>query len=194
MNGNVMGNLPDRRIGDPGNPIVIADGYWRHIRHIRVYHRRYPEVRGEGRTLAEAAGHLMNQLTRGLDFAHGRDRETAERAVAEVRAIRSPWPGQRQRSRTPPRSHDTVAASVSATLRPINLGENIMSTMTHDKSWRRGNADLLPPHIVALIRERQRRLAAVSRYDRYIAEASGHLTLQGFWPASGGRIRRTHSG
>ena len=82
-------------IGDPGNPIVIADGYWRHIRHIRVYHRRYPEVRGEGRTLAEAAGHLMNQLTRGLDFAHGRDRETAERAVAEVRAIRSSRPRHR---------------------------------------------------------------------------------------------------
>ena len=56
-----------------------------------------------------------------------------------------------------------------------------MSTMTHDRSWRRGNADLLPPHVVALIRERQRRLAAVPRYDRYIAEAAGHLTLQGFW-------------
>ena len=46
---------------------------------------------------------------------------------------------------------------------------------------RRGEADVLPPHVVALIRERQRRLAAIPRYDRYIAQAAGHLTLQGFW-------------
>ena len=44
-----------------------------------------------------------------------------------------------------------------------------------------GEADVLPPHVVALIRERQRRLAAIPRYDRYIAQAAGHLTLQGFW-------------
>src|SRR3954452_16857742 len=44
-----------------------------------------------------------------------------------------------------------------------------------------GAADVLPPHVVALIRERQRRIAAISRYDRYIAQAAGHLTLQGFW-------------
>ena len=41
--------------------------------------------------------------------------------------------------------------------------------------------DILPPHVIALIRERQRRLAAVPRYERYIAQAAGHLTLQGFW-------------
>jgi hypothetical protein len=76
-------------IHDPDTSIVIADGYWMHIRLTRIYHRLYPEVRGEGRTLAEAAGHLMSQLTRGLDFAHGREREAAERAVADVRAIRS---------------------------------------------------------------------------------------------------------
>jgi hypothetical protein len=35
--------------------------------------------------------------------------------------------------------------------------------------------------VIALIRERQRRLAAILRYDRYIAQAAGHLTLQGFW-------------
>jgi hypothetical protein len=40
---------------------------------------------------------------------------------------------------------------------------------------------VLPPHVVALIHERQRRLAAIPRYDRYIAQAAGHLTLQGFW-------------
>lgn len=35
--------------------------------------------------------------------------------------------------------------------------------------------------IGALRRERQRRLAAIARYDRYIAEAAGHLALQAFW-------------
>ena len=62
------------------------------------------------------------------------------------------------------------------------------------KTCRRGEADVLPPHVVALIRERQRRLAAIPRYDRYIAQAAGHLTLQGFWRTSSGRTRRTHSG
>jgi hypothetical protein len=32
-----------------------------------------------------------------------------------------------------------------------------------------------------LVRERQRRLAAIPRYDRYIARAAGHPALQGFW-------------
>ena len=49
------------------------------------------------------------------------------------------------------------------------------------RSLPRGEADVLPPHVVGLIRERQRRLAAIPRYDRYIAQAAGHLTLQGFW-------------
>lgn len=48
-------------------------------------------------------------------------------------------------------------------------------------AYREGVPDVLPPHVVALIRERQRRLAAIPRYDRYIAQAAGHLTLQGFW-------------
>ena len=74
---------------DPKTSIVITDGYWMHIRHTRIYHRRYPEARGEGRTLAEATRHLVGELTRGLHFAHGREREAVERAVAEVRALRS---------------------------------------------------------------------------------------------------------
>ena len=45
----------------------------------------------------------------------------------------------------------------------------------------RADPDVLPPHVVALIRKRQRRLAAISRYDQYIVQAAGHLTLQEFW-------------
>ena len=50
---------------------------------------------GEGRTLAVAASHLVNQLNCGLDFVHGSEREAVERAVAEVRAFQSSRPRHR---------------------------------------------------------------------------------------------------
>ena len=37
------------------------------------------------------------------------------------------------------------------------------------------------PYLSSLARERRRRLAAVRRYARYIAQAAGHLPLQAFW-------------
>jgi hypothetical protein len=86
---------------DAGTSIIITDGFWMHIRHTRIHHRHYPEVRGEGRSLADAVAHLMNQLATALDFAHGREREAIERAIADVRAIR---PRQR------PQLHDAVVA------------------------------------------------------------------------------------
>jgi hypothetical protein len=52
-----------------------------------------------------------------------------------------------------------------------------MSTVIRDEACRRGAADVLPPHVIALIRERRRRLAAIPRYDRCIAGAAGHLSL-----------------
>ncbi|MBX6313967.1 MAG: hypothetical protein IRY99_13780 [Isosphaeraceae bacterium] len=75
---------------DPGLPIIITGGFWRHIRYVRIYHRYCPEVRGEGRSLADAAAHLANQLVRALDFdpdhgGHG----VLERALADVRALQS---------------------------------------------------------------------------------------------------------
>jgi hypothetical protein len=74
------------------NSIVIAEGHWIHIPQTRLHHRRYPEARGEGRSLADAAGHLVNQLTRSLDFAHGREREAVEGAIADVRSLRTARP------------------------------------------------------------------------------------------------------
>jgi hypothetical protein len=56
-----------------------------------------------------------------------------------------------------------------------------MLELIRSDAYREGAPDVLPPRVVALIRERQRRLAAIPRYDRYIAQAAGHLTLQGFW-------------
>jgi hypothetical protein len=56
-----------------------------------------------------------------------------------------------------------------------------MWTLVNPKAYKRGGVDVMPSHVVALIRERQLRLAAIPRYDRYITQAAGHLTLQGFW-------------
>ena len=56
-----------------------------------------------------------------------------------------------------------------------------MSATIRDKASRRDNSEILPSHVISLIRERQRRIAALPRYDRYIAQATGRLTLQGFW-------------
>ena len=77
--------------------IVITQGFWMHIRHTRVYHRHFPEVRGEGASPGDAAAHLMNQLTHALDFTHGHRREAIERALADVRAFRPE--GSRRRPR-----------------------------------------------------------------------------------------------
>ena len=55
-----------------------------------------------------------------------------------------------------------------------------MYSLLDRAACQQSESDVLPPHVVALIRERQRRIAAIPRYDRYIAQAAGHLTLQGF--------------
>ena len=41
--------------------------------------------------------------------------------------------------------------------------------------------DSKPRRLASLRRERRRRLAAIARYDRYIAEAAHDLPLQAFW-------------
>lgn len=72
---------------DSNASIIITDGYFMHIRFTQVHHRRYPEARGEGRSLTDAVGHLIIQLTRALDSVHGRKREAVDKVLAEVRAI-----------------------------------------------------------------------------------------------------------
>lgn len=56
-----------------------------------------------------------------------------------------------------------------------------MSAFRPGGGRRRDASHVLAPHVVALIRERQRRLTVIPNYDRYIAQAAGHITLQGFW-------------
>ncbi len=82
----------------PGNSIVIAEGYRMHMPQTRIYHRRYPEARGEGRSLADATSHLVNQLTRSLDFAYGPEREAVERAVADVQSLGTSRPRHQPRA------------------------------------------------------------------------------------------------
>lgn len=56
-----------------------------------------------------------------------------------------------------------------------------MSANPRVKANQEETPDLAAPYIVALIRERERRLAELRRYDRFIAQAAGRLALQGFW-------------
>jgi hypothetical protein len=74
---------------NPGTSIIVTDGYWMHIRHTRIHHRQYPEVRGEGASPAAAAAHLAKQLAGALDFCRGREAfEALVRALADVHAFR----------------------------------------------------------------------------------------------------------
>ena len=53
-----------------------------------LYHRDFAEIRAEGENPADAATHLVNQLTRALDTALTPwRRETIEKAIADVHAF-----------------------------------------------------------------------------------------------------------
>ena len=86
-----MRRLHDSRLGAS---IVITNGMDAHPPYSNLP-PSLPGTPGEGRTLADAASHLVNQLICGLDFVHGSEREAVERAVAEVRAFRSSRPRHR---------------------------------------------------------------------------------------------------
>ncbi len=54
----------------------------------KVFHRDFPEIRGEGNSEKEAANQLTNQLTKALDSAlTDWRRETINKAVADVQAF-----------------------------------------------------------------------------------------------------------
>lgn len=53
-----------------------------------VHHREFPEVRGEGDSLEDAAAHLAEMLQRTLDSAPSDwRRQGIERAIEDVRAF-----------------------------------------------------------------------------------------------------------
>lgn len=80
--------------GHIGEWLVFTRAHGPRIRVIQVYHRHYPEVRGEGRSAGEAAGHLARQLARGLEHSHGHGREALEQALAAAHARQPPEPQQ----------------------------------------------------------------------------------------------------
>ena len=55
---------------------------------VQVHHQDFPEIRAQGESPADAAGHLANQLSRALDSAltHWR-RESIQAAIADVEAF-----------------------------------------------------------------------------------------------------------
>jgi hypothetical protein len=54
----------------------------------KVHHRDFPEIRACGRTPAEAAERLAQELTRALDSAlTAWRRETIEKAIADAKAF-----------------------------------------------------------------------------------------------------------
>lgn len=87
------------------NCIVVTHGHWLHIRYSQMYHRNYPEIRGEGPTPRDAASHLLRRLTGALDFAHcPEERAEIEQALADIKAA---WA---VRLRQQPRRRDSKAA------------------------------------------------------------------------------------
>lgn len=71
---------------NPRGPLVVTRGNWMHIRLTRVHHPSFPEISGEGRSVAEATVHLAGLLARCLDHTQGPRRAALKQALAEVRA------------------------------------------------------------------------------------------------------------
>lgn len=73
---------PDQVVIAPvGHPLLVA-------RREAVHHREFPEVRGEGDSLEDAAAHLAGLLERTLDSAPSDwRRQGIERAIEDVRAF-----------------------------------------------------------------------------------------------------------
>lgn len=66
--------------------VIVATGATAHT--TSVHHRDFPDIRAEGPTPDEAAGHLVNQLTRALDSALTQwRRDTINQAIADVQAF-----------------------------------------------------------------------------------------------------------
>ena len=83
----------------PGGPIVVTDGYWNHIHCTRVYHRWFPEVRGEGGSIGEATRDLARQLACALEAVRGSGQhEAIERALTDVHGLR---PARRRQKQSP---------------------------------------------------------------------------------------------
>jgi hypothetical protein len=79
-------------ISDPSQVISATGDYAFHSLHaLAVYHRNFPEVRGEGSTPEDAAARLTALLSRTLDNVSSDWRRVIlERAIEDVRAFAQP--------------------------------------------------------------------------------------------------------
>lgn len=74
---------------DPSQVIVTTEECTRPSVHTSyVHHRDFPEVRGEGESLKEAADRLVERLSLGFDHAPSQWRqESLRQAIEDVRAF-----------------------------------------------------------------------------------------------------------
>jgi hypothetical protein len=73
---------------DQDQVVVTPAGHSIVAVHTAVYHRHFPEVRGEGDSPGDAATRLSDLLARALDSAPSAwRRETIEQAIEDVRAF-----------------------------------------------------------------------------------------------------------
>jgi hypothetical protein len=79
-------------MSDPSQVIVKTGDYTSHSVHaLFVYHRNFPEVRGEGGSPGDAAGRLAALLSLSLDNVSSDWRRVIlERAIEDVRAFAKP--------------------------------------------------------------------------------------------------------
>ncbi len=68
--------------------VIVTSSSAGHANQTQVHHRDFPEIRAEGSSPEDAAGHLANHLARALDSAlTDWRRETLNKAVADVQAF-----------------------------------------------------------------------------------------------------------
>jgi hypothetical protein len=83
-----MNTMTENGIVTRSGPLVIVDGEFSEclgVHEIRVHHRDWPELHGEGETPREAVEHLLRQLfTQGDSVASSWRREGLERVIAET--------------------------------------------------------------------------------------------------------------
>lgn len=85
---------------EPDRLIIVARGSWKHIPLVRVYHRHYPELRGEARSLGAAIRQLAGRMICCLEVARGPEvRAAMSQALEDLQEFRASAHHQMKESR-----------------------------------------------------------------------------------------------